>query len=449
MQHAWTRFWALPWQRKTLTMGAVAFAPLLVGGLALGLAINEPGTDTASPTPTQAATPSPTSTPTPTSTSTPTPTPTPTATSTPLPPPPAPTAAPAAGPVAGGYRLVGAVPSATSTRMLGFAPIPGTAAEAAVITQAGEIWRVSLNAAFAPAPYGSLAGRVISSPGDEEGLLGLAFSPDFSTDRRVYLFYTAGSPRRGVLSRFRAPGNAIDMSSEQVLLEIPQPFANHNGGHLAFGPDGMLYVAVGDGGSAGDPQRNGQDLGTLLGSILRLDVSGQAYTIPPDNPFVGTAGARGEIYAYGFRNPWRFSFDSATGALWAGDVGQDQWEEVDRVVRGGNYGWNTLEGFVCFRASGCDTSGLRAPRAAYSHERGCSVTGGYVYRGPSMPELVGWYVYGDFCSGNIWAVNTADGSAPVLLAQTGLPISSFGQLPSGELLALTFNNAIFRLERVP
>ena len=428
-------------------LAATALAPAVVGGLAAGIAITGPSADTTSRTPTPPAAASPTSPPTlsPSSTLTPTPT----ATSAALPPRPAPTTAAAAGPVAGGYRLVGAVPSATFIRMLGFATIPDAAGEAAVLTQAGRVWRVSLNDTFAPAIYGDLEGRVIGDRGNEEGLLGIAFSPGFSTDRRVYLFYTAGSPKRNVLSRFLAPDDAIDMSSEEVLLEIPQPFSNHNGGQLAFGPDGMLYVAVGDGGSAGDPQGNGQNLGTLLGSILRLDVSGPEYTVPPDNPFVDSPGARGEIYAYGFRNPWRFSFDRATGVLWASDVGQDQWEEIDRVVRGGNYGWNTLEGFECFLASGCDTGGLRAPRAVYNHDAGCSVTGGYVYRGPSMPQLAGWYVYGDFCSGNIWAVNTADGSAPVLLAQTGLPISSFGELPSGELLALTFDNAIFRLERMP
>ncbi len=449
MRDAWIHFWALPWQRKGLALAAGVLAPLVVVGFAIGLAVRGPSADSTPPSPTPAAS----SSPTPTSTATVTATPTPTSTSLPTSPPPPPQSddppGPASGPVAGGYRLVGAVGSATFIRMLGFATIPGAGGEAAVLTQGGRIWRVSLNDTFAPAIYGDLAGRVIGDRGNEEGLLGLAFSPSFSTDRRVYLFYTAGNPRRNVLSRFRVPGNAIDMSSEQVLFEIPQPFRNHNGGQLAFGPDGMLYVAVGDGGSSGDPQGNGQNLGTLLGSILRLDVSGASYSVPPDNPFVGSPGARGEIYAYGFRNPWRFSFDRSTGALWAGDVGQDRWEEVDRVVRGGNYGWNRLEGSECYRASACDTSGLRAPRAAYSHDAGCSVTGGYVYRGPSMLELAGWYVYGDFCSGNIWAVNTADGNPPVLLAQTGLSISSFGELPSGELLALTFSNAIFRLERVP
>ncbi len=176
-------------------------------------------------------------------------------------------------------------------------------------------------------------------------------------------------------------------------------------------------------------------------------MSGEGYAVPPDNPFVGTPGARPEIYAYGLRNPWRFSFDRATGDLWAGDVGQNRWEEVDRIVAGANYGWNVIEGFECFDSSTCDTSGLEPPRAAYGRDDGCSVTGGYVYRGPSMPELNGWYVYGDFCSGRIWAVNTADDSPPVLLTDTGLPIASFGELPDGQLLVLTFENVIYRLQR--
>jgi glucose/arabinose dehydrogenase len=354
---------------------------------------------------------------------------------------------PAATPVAGAYELVPALPSATFDRMLGFSPIPGAGNEGVVVTQGGVIWQVPLSGSGPATVYGDVSGRLISDPGNEEGLLGLAFSPDFASDGRVYLYYTAGDPRRSVLSRFNVVGGAIDLGSETVLLEVPQPFANHNGGQIAFGPDGHLYVALGDGGSAGDPEDNGQDLSTLLGSILRLDVSAEGYAVPPDNPFVDTPGARPEIYAYGLRNPWRFGFDRATGDLWAGDVGQNRWEEVDRIVAGGNYGWKVMEGFECFESSTCDTSGLELPRAAYGRDDGCSVTGGYVYRGASMPELNGWYLYGDFCSGRVWAVNTADDSPPVLLTDTGLPIASFGELPDGELLVLTFENVIYRLQR--
>ncbi|HXF50266.1 MAG TPA: PQQ-dependent sugar dehydrogenase, partial [Dehalococcoidia bacterium] len=355
-------------------------------------------------------------------------------------------------PVPLGYRLVPAIPSATFPSMLAFAVVPGRPDEAVIATQTGQLWRVPLSGEGEAALFGDISGRLIPNPGSEEGLLGLAFSPSFERDGWVYLYYSAGPPRRSVLSRFRVVSDAIDPASEQIILEIPQPFANHNGGQIAFGPDGYLYVALGDGGSGGDPLGNAQNLGELLGSILRIDVSGPSgYRVPPDNPFVGVAGARPEIYAYGLRNPWRFSFDRATGVLWAGDVGQNRWEEVDRIVAGGNYGWNIMEGPECFRAAECDRTGLALPRAWYGREDGaCAVIGGYVYRGRAMPELDGWFVYGDFCNGRVWAVNTGDESSlPVLLADTGRAISSFGELPDGELIALTFDRAVYRLERAP
>ncbi len=358
----------------------------------------------------------------------------------------------ASGPVEGAYELVEALPSATFDDMLGFAAIPGSGSDGVVVTRGGVIWRVPLSGRGAAAAYGDLSGLLVINPILEEGLLGLAFSPNFQSDGRVYVYYTAGDPRRTVLSRFQVVGGAMDMASETVLLEVRQPSGLHNGGQVAFGPDGYLYVALGDGGARGDPQGNGQDLSTLLGYILRLDDSGSGYAVPPDNPFVGTADARPEIYAYGLRNPWRFSFDRATGQLWAADVAESGSEEVDRIVAGGNYGWNIMEGIECFEPpSGCSTDGLRLPRAAYGHGAtgNCAVIGGYVYRGPSMPEVNGWYVYGDFCSGRIWAVNTADDSPPVLLAETGHPITSFGELPDGELLVLTFANAVYRLAGGP
>ena len=376
------------------------------------------------------------------------PTPTPSPVVAEFSPTPEPTATPSH-PVEGSYELAPALDWATFDRMLGFSTIPGSEGEAVVVTQGGMIWRGSLEGDSSPTVFGDMSDRLIKSPGKEEGLLGLAFSPDFSVDGRVYLYYTAGDPRRGVLSRFQVVDGAIDPESEHVLLEVPQPFGNHNGGQLAFGPDGYLYVAVGDGGSGGDPQGNAQKLSTLLGSILRLDVSGEGYVAPADNPFVAVADARPEIYAYGLRNPWRFSFDRATGELWAADVGQDRWEEVDHIVPGGNYGWNVMEGLECFLSPDCDTSELQMPRAVYGHDTGCSVTGGYVYRGASMPELNGWYVYGDFCSGRIWAANTAGDSLPVLLVETGQPIASFGELPDAELVALTFADAIYRLQGKP
>ena len=290
-----------------------------------------------------------------------------------------------------------------------------------------------------------ISGRV-SRARREEGLLGLAFDPAFSSNGYFYVYYSAASPRRSVLSRFSvsADPDSADATSELVLLEVPQPFSNHNGGMISFGPDGFLYVGLGDGGSGGDPQRNGQDLGTLLASILRIDVQGASagapYRVPTDNPFVGVMDAREEIWAYGLRNPWRFSFDPATGDLWAADVGQADREEIDLVLPGRNYGWNTMEGTSCFLTSDCDRTGLELPVAEYGHGLGCSVTGGYVYRGADVPALSGVYVYADFCTGRIWGLRHTDGrvSGPVLLLQAPLQISSFGTDARGELYALVF-----------
>ena len=352
------------------------------------------------------------------------------------------------------YELVPAVESTTiEGRITGFSTIPGAEEDAVVITQQGIIWRFPLDSSQPAVVFGDVSGRVPAidlSILEEFGLLGLAFSPNFQADGQVYLYYTAADPPgRTILARFHVVSGTMDLTSEQILLEVPQHSGSHNGGQLTFGPDGDLYLGLGDGGGNGDPEENGQDLSTLPGSILRLDVSGEEYRIPPDNPFVDRADARPEIYAYGLRNPWRFSFDSATGDLWAADVGEFRWEEVDHIIPGGNYGWNIVEGLECFDASSCDMSGLQPPRTVYGRDDGCAVTGGFVYRGLSMPELNGWYVYGDYCRGTIWAVNTADDSPPVLLAESDRLITTFGELPDGELLALTLGGQIFRLQRVP
>ena len=295
----------------------------------------------------------------------------------------------------------------------------------------------------------------VNDAGNEEGLLGLAFDPAFAENGHFYVYYTASRPRRSVVSRFSlsaGDANRADPDSELVFLEVEQPYRNHNGGHLAFGPDGMLYVGLGDGGSSGDPRGNGQDTSTLLGSILRIDVSALdelgSYAAPPDNPFAGgEEAARGEIWAYGLRNPWRFSFDRVTGDLWAADVGQNLYEEVNVVRPGLNYGWNVMEGSHCYRREGCDTRGLELPVVEYGRDGGCSVTGGYVYRGRRLPSLYGAYLYGDFCSGKIWALRH-DGAAvteQMLIADTGLSISSFGEDASGEVYVLTFEGAVYRL----
>ena len=300
-----------------------------------------------------------------------------------------------------------------------------------------------------------LAGRVTPSPASEEGLLGLAFHPEYKANGHFYVYYSAASPRRSVLSRFSVKASnprGADPASELIIMEIAQPFGNHNGGQIAFGPDGFLYVGLGDGGSGGDPQGNGQNKGTLLGSLLRIDVNGSSvgekYRIPPDNPFGGVLGAKDEIWAYGLRNPWRFSFDRETGTLWLADVGQNAWEEVDVIRKGRNYGWNTMEGAHCFSPStGCNQTGLELAVAEYSHSDGCSITGGHVFRGRDTPSLLGAYVYGDFCSGKIWGLRY-DGQKVIehrLLVDSNLKISSFGEDQAGNLYVLDHSNGIYRL----
>ena len=295
----------------------------------------------------------------------------------------------------------------------------------------------------------------VSRRGNEEGLLGLAFDPGFSENGRFYVYYSAASPRRSVLSRFETRANGLgDPASESVLLEVPQPYANHNGGMIEFGLDGMLYVALGDGGSAGDPRRNGQDLGTLLGTILRIDVTqtgGAPYAVPADSPFVGRRDARGEIWAYGLRNPWRFSFDRETGDLWTGDVGQNALEEVDVVRPGGNYGWSVMEGSLCFRSASCDANAFEAPVTEYGREMGCSITGGYVYRGQRLSDLRGVYLYADYCSGRIWGLRY-DGervTEQAQLARASFQIPSFGEDEAGEVYVLGFDGGIYTFAGPP
>ena len=290
---------------------------------------------------------------------------------------------------------------------------------------------------------------------NEEGLLGLAFDPQFNDSGYFYVYYSASQPRRSVLSRFSVRDddpNVANRKSELIIMEIPQPAGNHNGGQLAFGPDGYLYVGLGDGGRGGDPFGNGQNTATLLGSILRIDVGGaseeERYRIPPDNPFVGDAEARPEIWAYGLRNPWRFSFDAKTGQMYVGDVGQNSWEEVDLVDKGLNFGWNVMEGDHCFSPMrDCDRAGLQLPLAEYSSAQGCSVIGGFVYRGDGLPALAGAYVYGDFCSGKIWGLRYDAGSVSEqkLLADSGLRITSFGVDLAGNIYILSRNSGIYRL----
>jgi glucose/arabinose dehydrogenase len=297
-----------------------------------------------------------------------------------------------------------------------------------------------------------LSGAVDSSA-SEKGLLGLAFHPNYANNGFFYVNYTDWSGT--VIARYQAdpadPNRALP-GSGTVLMSFPQPYANHNGGHLAFGPDGFLYIAVGDGGSAGDPQGNAQNRGSILGKILRIDVDnpggGRPYGIPADNPFVGNnEGFLEEIYAYGLRNPWKFSFDQKSGWLWAADVGQNRVEEIDIIQKGANYGWNIMEGSLCYPSSAsCDRSGLTLPVWEYQHPTGNSVTGGYVYYGSNIPGLNGAYVYGDFGSGMIWALwLDSTGADNRALLDTGLNISSFGLDQENEMYVVDYRGKIYKM----
>jgi glucose/arabinose dehydrogenase len=281
----------------------------------------------------------------------------------------------------------------------------------------------------------------------ERGLLGLVFPPDFTAGGTFYIDYTDtnGDTVVAAVDVDAADPDTADRSSLRPLLHVDQPFANHNGGGLAFGPDGYLYIGMGDGGSGGDPQGNGQRLDTLLGKLLRIDVAvdagaGQPYRIPTDNPFTAEANSRPEIWAYGLRNPWRFSFDRETGDLWIGDVGQNRFEEIDRVAvgtpAGANFGWNIMEGRHCFNSDHCTRTNLVQPITEYDHSAGdCAVIGGYLYRGSAFPELIGGYVFGDECSGIIRGIVGAgpDEQKPVVLLESHRVISSFGESDEGEL----------------
>jgi glucose/arabinose dehydrogenase len=293
-------------------------------------------------------------------------------------------------------------------------------------------------------PFLDIRSIVLSA--GERGLLSVAFHPQYRDNGFFFVYYTGRDGNNNVARYKVSPDpERADTASGTILLTIPHPnFANHNGGQLQFGPDGYLYIGTGDGGSAGDPNNNAQNLNQLLGKILRIDVDhGSPYAIPPSNPFAQRAGARGEIWAYGVRNPWRFSFDRATGDLWIGDVGQDAYEEVDlqpaTSIGGENYGWRKMEGQHCYNpSSNCIDAGVTFPVVEYSHAGGaCSITGGYRYRGSQIPSLQGAYVYGDYCSGKIWdATQTGTGWTTNTLFATALSISSFGEDISGELYVM-------------
>jgi len=332
------------------------------------------------------------------------------------------------------------------------------------VTERDGLVRLVREDALAPEPFLDLRSRV--GAGGERGLLGLAFHPNFAVNGWFFVHYTDVDGDT-VLSRFNVSGDDPDRAapgSERVLLQVTQPFRNHNGGQIAFGPDGYLYVALGDGGSGFDPMCNALDRSTLLGSILRLDVDTGSeappyHSLPPDNPFVGEAGARGEIWAYGLRNPWRFSFDRATGDLYVADVGQGQREEVDfqpgGIAGGRSYGWKVLEGNVCLGDTsgcgvsppGCASPAHTGPVLEYSHDGGrCAVTGGHVYRGSAIPELAGWYFYGDFCSGEVLLTRRGE-TTPWVQVNTGLEVgrlATFGEDRDGEIYAASLDGSLYR-----
>lgn len=290
--------------------------------------------------------------------------------------------------------------------------------------------------------------------GGEKGLLSMAFHPKYPTDNRIFVNYTKfnGTLMRGTLytriSEFKVnlKKAQAQSASERVILEIKQPYSNHNGGQIAFGKDGYLYIGMGDGGSGGDPRGHGQNVNTLLGAMLRIDINKKPYGIPPTNPFAKNRKGKPEIWAYGLRNPWRFSFDRKTGQLYVADVGQNKYEEVHIVEKGKNYGWNIMEGKHCYKpARNCKTSGLVRPIAEYDHSQGQSITGGFVYRGKKFPQLTGVYLYADYVQGKIWGLKP--GKWNKLLLDTRFNISSFGEDVHGEVYVMDLGKGmIFRIE---
>ena len=331
---------------------------------------------------------------------------------------------------------------------------PGDRERFYVVEQGGRI-RVIRNGQLQSTPFLDVSGRITS--GGERGLLGLAFHPQFATNRRFFVNYT--NPRGDThVAEFRAgSADAADAGSERVVLTQSQPFANHNGGGLAFDNTGRLLIALGDGGSAGDPLGNGQALDTFLGKVLRIGVDSEApYAVPADNPFRGTAGVAPEIWAYGLRNPFRIAVDRPTGDLYIGDVGQNRIEEIDVGLasrRGGeNYGWSTLEGSQCFGpSSGCNRAGLTPPAYEYTHSEGCSVTGGVVYRGCRMPDLAGTYFFGDYCTGLVRSFRLANGGATDVRDWTASfrgvnSPASFGLDADGEVYVVDYDGEVYRLE---
>lgn len=366
------------------------------------------------------------------------------------------------------YALTDAFPGVTFTRPLLILQAPGETQRLFVVEQPGRIFSVNLIGAPVATLFADLR-NIVDSGSNETGLLGMAFHPGYASNGLVFLSYTtsddpaaeSGTNLRSRISRFNVANdhNSLNMASERNLIMLAQPYANHNGGHIAFHPtEGYLYTGFGDGGAGGDPENRAQNLSSLFGKMLRIDVNvtdtewnaGTPYKIPPDNPYVA-GGGRTEIYALGMRNPWRWSFDRQSGELWAGDVGQNVWEEIDKIVPGGNYGWRQREGAHCYNpASGCQTAGLIDPVVEYAHTNSrCAVTGGHVYRGNSIAALRGKYLYADYCTGEIWSIPTTTAApAPQLLLDSPYMIASFGEDAAGELYVIHQSSATGRVYRL-
>ena len=360
-------------------------------------------------------------------------------------------------PTSGGLQLVPVVTSGLSSPL--YLTAPDGDPRLFIVEQAGRI-RIVRGGQLLTQPFLDITDRVAS--GGEEGLLGLAFHPNYAANGYFYVDYThlnsAGDTLYTVVERYTvsAAPDSADSASHKLILRIVQPYSNHNGGLVMFGPDGMLYIGMGDGGSGGDPENRAQDPDSLLGKLLRIDVDhGDPYAIPPDNPFA-TSGGAPEIWALGLRNPWRFAFDRGAGLLYIADVGQNLWEEVNVTPAGQaglNYGWRITEGAHCFNPNPCSTTGLVQPAVEYSHADGCSVTGGFVYRGSLAPPLVGQYFYSDYCGGWLRSFSYASGAVTgqtswSLNVSLGL-VLSLGEDAAGELYVLAANGRVYRITLAP
>lgn len=351
----------------------------------------------------------------------------------------------------GFVQIVNAFPELEFERAVDMQEAPGGSNMLWVLEQAGKIYRFKNDPKVEEKELVLDISDEVNDEKNEMGLLGLAFHPDFKNNGLFYLNYTVVNPRRTLIVSYKWVNGKVDLSSKQQLMEFEQPYANHNGGQLQFGPDGYLYIAVGDGGSGGDPKGHGQNRSTLLGSILRINVDKQDprlfYSIPEDNPFYGNdKGWRDEIYAYGLRNPWRFCFNPKDNSLWAADVGQHAIEEINIIEKGGNYGWNIMEGSDCFeKTPDCDKSKYIHPIHQYRHGIGMSITGGYFYTSNAVQKLKDAYLYADYVTGRVWALFYEDGKVKEnkLITDDLRYISSFGKDSSGKVYILCFDDNIY------